>query len=72
MLASIVDLYLRLPNWHEWMNLFEIIRNYSLSLIIFLNSFSIVFSRMMRWKDLGESYNVLLDLGMTMVIDVLK
>jgi len=27
---------------------------------------------MIGWKDLGESYNALLGLGMTMVVDVLK
>ena len=54
------------------MNLFEIIRNYSLSLIIFSNSFSIVFSRIIEWKDLENLYDALLGLGMTMVMDVLK
>jgi len=54
------------------MNLFEIIRNCSLSPIIFLNGFSVVFSRTIGWKDLGESYDTLLGLGMIIVVNVLK
>jgi len=46
-LAFIVDLCLRLLNWHGWMKLFDIIRNCSLPLIIFSKSFSVVFNRMM-------------------------
>ena len=70
--AFIVDLYLRPPNWYRWINLFKIIRNCSLSPIIFLNSFSVVFSRTIGWKDLGESYDTLLGLGMTIFVNVLK
>jgi len=71
-LASVVDLCLRLPNWHEWMKLFEIVMNYILSPIIFSKSFPIVFNRTIGQKNLGESYNALLGLGMMMVMDVLK
>ena len=54
------------------MKSFEIIRNCILSLIIFSKSFPIVFNRTMGWKDLGESYDALLGLGMIMVMNVLK
>jgi len=70
--TSMVDLCLRLPNWYGWMKLFEIVRNCILSLIICSKSFPVVFNRTMGQKDLGESYNALLGLGMMMVIDVLK
>jgi len=54
------------------MKLFEIIRNYILSLIIFSNSFPVVFDRTIEQKDLGELYNALLGLEMIIVMDVLK
>jgi len=46
--------------------------NWSLLLITFLMSFPRVLKRMMGQKVLGESYEALLGLGITMVMDCLK
>ena len=54
------------------MKLFEIVRNCSLSPIIFSKSFPIMFNRMMGQKNLGKLYNALLGLGMMTVMDILK
>ena len=54
------------------MKLFKIVRNCIFSLIIFSKSFPIVFNRTIGHKALGESYNTLLDLGIIMVVNVLK
>ena len=70
--AFIVDLCLSLPNWHEWMKLLEIDKNCNCSLIIFSKSFPVVLSRTIGQNDLVESYEALLDLGIIMVVKVLK
>ena len=54
------------------MKLLEIVRNWRHSPIIFSKSFPVVFKRTIGQKDFGESYTVLLGLGMTIVVDVLK
>ena len=69
---SEVDLYLRLPNWHEWIKLLDIKKNCNLSPIIFSKSLLVVLSSIIGWNDLGELYDVLLGLEMMTVDDILK
>lgn len=71
-LALIVECCLSLPSWLRWMKLFEIEWDWSLSLITFSMSLSIVLRRIMGLKDLEDSYDSLLDLDMIIEVDVLK
>jgi len=70
--ASKVDLCLSLLNWHRWMKLFEMKRNWRCSPMTFLMSFPNVLSKTMGWKDLGKLYDSLFSFGMTIVIEDLK
>ena len=70
--ASIVDLNFKPSSWLEWIKLLDIVWNWRCSPIIFLTSFPIVLRRTNGQYDLGESNVVLLDLGMTTVVEVLK
>ena len=70
--ASIVDLNLRLLSWLGWIKLFVAIANWSFSLITFSISLLTVLSRTIGLKDFSKSYDFLLDLGMTTIIDFLK
>ena len=70
--ASVVDLNLRLPNWLEWMKLFLMMWNWSLSAMTFLISLPIVLRRTMGWKNLGWSYVGLFGLGIITVEECLK
>ena len=70
--ASIVNLNLKLPSWLGWMKSFAAILNWSLSPITFSMSLPIVLRRTIGLNDLGESYDFLLDLGMTIMVDFLK
>jgi len=69
---SVVDLNFNPPNWLWWIKLFNITWNWSLLLITFLISLPIVLRRTIGLKDLGESYDNLLGLGITIVIKILK
>jgi len=71
-LVSDVNLCLSPLNWLGWMKLFKIEWNWSQLLMTFLISFPMVLNRTMGLKDLEESYDSLLSLGMTMNIEVLK
>ena len=53
-------------------NLFEAVKNWSLSPMTFLISFLRVLSKMISLNDLEESYDILLGLGMTTIVDLLK
>jgi len=53
--VSVDDICLRLFSWYIWMKLFEINTNWNLSLIVFLKSLLIVFSKTIGWKALGKS-----------------
>jgi len=70
--AFVVNLNFKPPNWLRWIKLFEAVRNWSLSPMTFLISLPIVLSRTIGLNNLGELYDVLLGLGMTTVIDLLK
>ena len=71
-LASVVDLNFRLLSWLGWIKLLEIVWNWRYSPTIFSKSFPIVLRRMIGRYDLGELNVVLLDLGITTVVEVLK
>ena len=71
-LVSVVDLNFKPPNWLGCKKLFEAMINWSLSLMTFLISFSRVLSKTISLNNLGKSYDALLDLGMTTVVDFLK
>ena len=70
--TSIVDLNLRPPSWLGWMKLFDVVLNWSLSLITFSISLPTVLRRTIGLNNLGESYNFLFGLGMTIIVDLLK
>ena len=70
--TSIVDLNLKLPSWLGWMKLFDVVLNWSLSLITFSMSLPTVLKRTIGLNDLGESYNFLFSLEMTIIVDLLK
>ena len=70
--TSVVDLCLKPPSWLWWMKLLEIIWNWRYSPIIFSKSFPIVLKRTIEQYDLEESNIVLLDLGITTMVEVLK
>ena len=70
--ASVVDLNFNLPSWLGWMKSLEVIWNWILSPITFLISFPSVFSSTIGLKDLGESYDNLLGLGIIIIVDFLK
>jgi len=72
MLVSVVDLNFNPPNWLRWMKSFAATWNWSLSPITFLMSLPIVLRSMIDQNDLGWSYNCLLGLGMTTIVDLLK
>ena len=68
----IVDLNLRLPSWLGWIKSLDTALNCSLSPMTFLISLPIVLKRTMGLNDLGESYNFLLGLGITIIVEILK
>ena len=70
--ASVVDLCLRSLSWLGWMKLLEIVWSWRHSPIIFSKSFSIILRRTMGQYNLEESNMVLLGLGITTVVEVLK
>ena len=70
--ASMVDLNFKLPNWLGWIKLLVATWNWSLSLMTFSISLPKVLSNTMGLNDLGESYNCLLGLEMTIIVDLLK
>ena len=70
--ALIVDLNLRLPSWLRWIKLLDTVLNCSLSPMTFLISLPIVLRRIMGLNDLGESYDFLLSLGITIIVEILK
>jgi len=70
--VSVVDLNFNPSSWLEWMKSLEAIWNWILSPITFSISLPNVFSRTMGLKDLGKSYNNLLDLGIIIMVDFLK
>jgi len=70
--VSVVDQYLSLPNWQEWMKSLDIKWNWSLSSIIFLNNLPNVLGSTIGQKDLGESYDDLFGLEMITIVDILK
>ena len=70
--TSVVDLNFSLPNWLWWMKLLDMIWNWSLSPITFSISFSRVLRSTISLKDFGESYNVLLGLEITIIVNFLK
>ena len=70
--TSMVDLNFSSPNWLGWIKLLLTIWYYNLSPMTFSISFPRVLSRTIDLKDLGESYNGLLGLGMITMDDILK
>jgi len=70
--TSVIDLNFNLPSWLGWIKLLAAMMNCSLSPITFLISLPIVLSRTIGLKDLGESYDFLLSLGIMTVVDILK
>ena len=70
--ASVVDLNFKPPSWLGWMKSFDAVRNWSLLLMTFSINLPNVLSRTIGLNDLGESYDCLLGLGMTTIIDLLK
>ena len=70
--ASIIDLNLRPPSWLRWIKLFEAVLNWRHSLMTFPISLLTVLRRTIGLKALGESYDFLLDLGIMIVVDLLK
>ena len=70
--TSVMDLNLRPPSWLWWMKLLETTWSCSLSLIAFLISLPNMFKRTIGLNVFGESYNVLLYLGIMIVEEILK
>ena len=70
--ASVVDLNFKLLSWLGWIKLLEIVWNWRYSPIIFSKSFPIVLRRMIGQYDLEKLNIVLLGLGITTVVEVLK
>ena len=70
--ALVVDLNLRLPSWLRWIKLLDTVWNCSLSPMTFSISLPMVLKRTIGLNDLGESYDFLLGLGITIVVEVLK
>jgi len=70
--ASVVNLNFKPPNWLGYKKLFEAMRNWSLLPMTFSISFPRVLSKTISLNDLGELYDVLLGLGMTTIVDLLK
>ena len=70
--ASVVDLDLRPPSWLGWIKSLAIMLNCSLSPMTLLMSLPIVLRKMMGLNDLGESYDFLFGLGITIVVETLK
>ena len=70
--ASVIDLSLRPPSWLWYIKLLAIMWNWSLLLMNFLISLSIVFRNTIGLNNLGESYNDLLGFGIIIVIEILK
>ena len=68
----VVNLNFNPPNWLWWIKLFDMTWNWSLLLITFSISLSIVLRRAIGLKDLGESYDDLLGLEITIVVEILK
>ena len=71
-LVSIVNLNLSPPSWLGWIKLLDTVLNWSLSLMTFSISLPIILRRTMGLNDLGESYDFLLGLGITIVLEILK
>ena len=71
-LASIVDLNLRPSSWLGWIKSLDTMWNCNLSPIIFLISLPIMLRRTIGLNDFGESYNFLLGLGITIIVEILK
>ena len=67
-----VDYCFSLPSLFRWIKLLDIDCNWSLLLITFLISFSIVLRKMIGLKALGKSYDFLLGLRMIMKVETLK
>jgi len=59
-------------SWLGWIKLLDTVCNCSLSPMTFLISLPIVLKRTIGLNDLGESYNFLLGLGITIIVEVLK
>jgi len=70
--TSVVDLNSSPSNWLWWMKLLDVMWNWSLLPITFLISFPRVLRSMIGLKDFGESYDILLDLDIMIVVDFLK
>jgi len=70
--ASTVKHCLSLSSWLGWIKLFEIKWNWILSPITLSMSLPIVLRRTMGLKNLEESYDSLLNLGMMIEVNVLK
>ena len=70
--ASIVDHNFKPLSWLKWIKLLDIVWNWRYLPIIFSTSFPIVLRRIIGWYDLEELNIVLLSLGMTTVVEVLK
>ena len=70
--ASVADLCLSPPSWHEWIKLLEINKNCNYSPIIFSKSFPVVLSRTIGWNNTAELYKVLFGLRIIIVVEVLK
>jgi len=70
--TSVIDLNFKPPSWLGWIKLFDAVRNWSLLPMTFLINLPNVLSRTISLNDLGESYDCLLGLGMTIIIDLLK
>ena len=71
-LVSIVNLNLSPPSWLGWIKLLDTVLNWSLSLMTFSISLPIILRRTMGLNDLGESYDFLLGLGITIILEILK
>ena len=71
-LVLVVDLNLRPPSWLGWIKSLDTVWNCSLSPMTFSISLPIVLRRTIGLNDLGESYDFLLGLGITIVVEVLK
>ena len=71
-LVSVVDLNFKPSSWLRCKKLFEAVKNWNLSPMTFLISFPRMLSKMISLNDLEESYNILLGLGMTTIVDLLK
>ena len=69
---SVIDLNFKPPSWLGCKKLFEAMRNWSLLLMTFSISFPRVLSKTIGLNDLEESYNALLGLGMTTIVNLLK